>query len=411
MARGHIAEKGGRFYAVIDLGRDELSGRRRRRWSRGFTTWDEAEVERTRMLADRDRGERIDAARMTLGVFLAERWLPIIGDGLAPTTAAVYRVIVSAHIVPYIGHVRLDRLDASMLDALYVKLRREGGRQQQGLSAKSVRNVHGVLSSALKFAERKGLIPRSPAERAETPSGGRPETPEPWTAAELRTFLEHVEGDRLEALWWLVPFTGVRRSEALGLAWSDVELDRGGIAVTHTVTEGPGGPQRRRATKSRASRRRVSLGEGTVARLREHRLRQLEERLAWGEGYQDAGLVFCREDGSLLRPAWVSRRFEQLRAEAELRRIRFHDLRHAWASLAIEQGVPAKVIQERLGHASIAITMDVYGHLLEGLDRDAAATVEGAVLGSTSTQTSTQRASTGRDETPRRKRKALRDKG
>ncbi len=410
MSRGHVAEKGGRFYVVIDLGRDELTGKRRRHWSRGFTDRDEAERERTRLLRELDVGERINPAKMTVGTFLVERWLPIVEDGLAPTTAAVYYVIASAHIVPHIGHVRLDRLDASLIDALYAKLRREGGRHGQGLSPKTVRNVHGVLSSALKFAERKGLIPRNPAERAETPGGGRPETPEPWTAAELRRFLEHVEGDRLEALWWLVPFTGVRRSEALGLGWDDVDLDRGGIAITHTVTDGTGGPQRRRATKSRASRRRVALGEATVLRLREHRRRQLEERLAWGEGYTDTGLVFCREDGSLLRPAWVSRRFEELRVAAELRRVRFHDLRHAWASLAIERGVSPKVIQERLGHSSIAITLDVYGHLLEGLDRDAAASVEGAVLGSTSTQTSTQRAATGRDGTRPRKPKALRDK-
>jgi integrase len=179
------------------------------------------------------------------------------------------------------------------------------------------------------------------------------------------------------------------------------DLDGGSVAVTHTVVEGSGGPELRRETKTTSSRRRLSLDEATLARLREHRRRQLTERLAWEGAYVDLDLVFCREDGSVLRPAWVSRRFERLRVESGARRIRFHDLRHTWATLALTSGVPLRVVMERLGHSSITITANVYSHVVEGLDRQAADLVAAAVAAS-STQSSTQSVATDRDR-PRRR--------
>ncbi len=395
--RGHIARKGRKFYAVVDLGRDELSRRRRRRWSRGFETESEADAELVRLLHSLDQGDSIERTKLTVERYLLERWLPIAEGNLAVTTQKEYRVTVTAYVVPHIGHLRLNRVDATTIDRLYVKLRREGGRDGRPLSAKTVRNIHGVLSAAFGFAVKKGLLTRNPVALAETPDAGRPDTAPPWTAQELRSFINHVDGDRLEALWWMIPFTGMRRSEALGLAWDDVDLDRGTIAVTHTVVDADGGPVRRRDTKTRQSRRPISLDVDTLGKVREHRRRQLEERMFVGAGYNDIGLVFCRPDGSTLRPDWVSRRFARIRDEAGLRRITLRDLRHVWATLALESGIHPKVVQERLGHSSIAMTMDQYSHVIEGLDRQAAATVADLVL-RPSTQTSTQPPAIGRDQ-------------
>lgn len=379
--RGSIASKGGKFYAVVDLGRD-ANGKRRRKWSKGFTDEKDADRELTRLLHSLDEGEPVDTSKMPLRAFLETRWLPIIDSRLSPSTRATYRHIISGHIGDDpIARERLDKLDATKLDAFYQRLRQTGGKAKTGLAAKTVQNVHGLISSALGFAVDKGLLNRNPAERAERPKAGEPDTPAPWTAAEVRAFLDHVADDRLEALWWMLVTTGMRRSEMLGLGWSDVDLDRGSASITHTVIRGPEGIVRRRDTKTRTSRRHVALDGQTVAKLKDHRKRQLEDRLAWGEGYQDSGVVFTREDGSLLRPTMVSRRFDALRGEAGLPRIRLHDVRHTWATLALSNGVPMKVVQERLGHASISITMDRYSHVLEGLDRDAAETVTRAIFG------------------------------
>lgn len=379
--RGTITRKGGKFYAVVDLGRDE-TGRRRRKWSRGFTTEKEADKALVALLAAIDDGETVTTSRMPLRRFLEDRWLPIIEGRLSPSTRDVYRHIIAGHVGgdPIAGE-RLDKIDATKLDAFYMRLRTEGGRKGEGLAPKTVRNVHGLLSSAFSFAVDKGLINRNPCERAERPETGEPETPDPWSADQLRVFLDHVSGDRLEALWWMLATTGMRRSEVLGLSWSDVDLERGSLSITHTVVRGPEGVVRRRDTKTRTSRRHVSLDATTVAKLRDHRKRQLEERIAWGEGYQEHNLVFCREDGSLLNPTWTSRRFETLRKAAGCPRLRLHDLRHTWATLALINGVPMKVVSERLGHSSIQITMDRYSHLVEGLDRDAAETVARAIIG------------------------------
>lgn len=228
----------------------------------------------------------------------------------------------------------------------------------------------------------KGLLTKNPARLAKRPKADEdPDTPTPWSAAEVRTFLEHVSDDRLEALWWMLATTGMRRSEALGIGWSNVDIKAGSVAITHAVVKGPEGVVRQRRTKTKSSKRRIALDGQTVAKLREHRLRQLEERVAWGEGYTDMGVVFTREDGTLIRPVWVTRRFEVLRTEAGLPRIRLHDLRHTWATLALVAGVPMKIVQERLGHSSITITSDLYSHIVEGLDRDAAEKVTRSILG------------------------------
>jgi integrase len=395
--RGHIARKNGRFYAVVDLGRNELSGKRQRRWSGGFAIEAAADAELVRLLHALDQGDSIDPTKLTVERYLLDRWLPIVAGNLSPTTLREYRVSVLAYIVPHIGHLRLDRVDATTIDRLYLKLRREGGRGGRPLAAKTVRNVHGVLSAAFGFAVRKGLLNRNPVKLAETPETGRPDTAQPWSAEELRAFINHVAGDRLEALWWLIPFTGMRRSEAIGLGWDDVDEERTTVAVTHTVVDAEDGPIRRSDTKTKRSRRSISLDADTLRKLREHRRHQFEERMAVGDGYEDYGLVFCRQDGSMLRPDWVSRRFARLRDEAGLRRITLRDLRHVWATLALESGIHPKVVQERLGHSSIMMTLDQYSHVIEGLDQQAADTVAAVVL-RPSTQSSTQPPIIGRDE-------------
>lgn len=380
--RGSITTKGGKFYAVVDLGRGD-TGKRQRHWSKGFDSHAEADDALVELLSSLNKGDSIVTSKMPLGKFLEDRWMPIISPELSPSTRDNYKYVVSAHIGnDPIAKEPLDKIDPTKLDAFYVRLRQSGGRNKQGLAPKTVANVHALLSSAFTYSVDKGLLTKNPARSANRPKADEePDVPTPWTAAELRTFLDHVADDRLVAMWWTLATTGMRRSEVLGIAWSDVDFDRGAVAVTHAVVKGPEGVVRKRRTKTKTSKRRIALDSQTVDKLKDHRKRQLEERLAWGEGYTDLGVVFTREDGTLIRPAWVTRRFEALRVEAKLPRIRLHDVRHTWATLALAAGVPMKVVQERLGHASISITMDIYSHLLEGLDRDAAETVTRAILG------------------------------
>jgi len=201
-----------------------------------------------------------------------------------------------------------------------------------------------------------------------------------WTAEQLRAFLDYTVDHRLYSAFVVLATTGMRRGEALGLRWSDVELTTGRssivqtvIAVNHKVKIG--------SPKTARGRRTVALDPGTVAVLRRHRQQQLEERLIMGAGFTDHGLIFCRPDAGPLHPERFTRTFEIEAGRAGLPRIRLHDLRHTWATLALASGEHPKVVQERLGHANVSITLDIYSHVSEGLHGAAADRVAGIIFG------------------------------
>ena len=192
-----------------------------------------------------------------------------------------------------------------------------------------------------------------------------------WDAAELTRFISHVSDDRLGALWRLYAIVGLRRGEALALRWSEVDLEGGALRIERTLSE-IGGRLIWGAPKTSNGCRTIALDAETVTLLRSHRARQSAERLALGEGYRDAGLVFCREDGGPIWPGTVSAQFHALSTRAGLPTIRLHDLRHSAASLALAGGVDLKTVSSNLGHSGIAITADLYAHVLPATARAAA---------------------------------------
>src|SRR5262249_44070430 len=224
-------------------------------------------------------------------------------------------------------------------------------------------------------AERLGLGARNPARSAHGPSVSRKEQ-DTWSPEQLSRFLTTTAGDPLYGVFVLFATTGMRRGEVVGLRWVDVDLDRGVTSVVHTITTVHGRPIES-TTKTAKSRRRVSLDAASIAVLRAHRAAQRKDRLLVGAGWVDHGLVFCRYDGSPLHPDLITRRFRALVEQTGLPRIRLHDLRHTYATLALRAGVHPKVVSERLGHATVWITLDPYSHVAPSLDRQAAETVAG----------------------------------
>lgn len=238
-----------------------------------------------------------------------------------------------------------------------------------------MRCVHTIIKRALADAVRKGLLARNVAELADPPSTKATKAPtmRTWTADEIAVFLTHVRDDRLYAGWLLVASTGARRGEVLGVRWRDLDLDTGRMAIVQTVIDGPDGP--RISTPKGGRGRSIALDAATASALRAHRRAQAAERLAWGPAYEDHDLVIARENGTPVRPRSFSRAFERHLQAAGLPAIRLHDLRHSWATLALGAGVHPKIVSERLGHSSIAITLDTYSHVSAGMQEDAAATV------------------------------------
>ena len=200
-----------------------------------------------------------------------------------------------------------------------------------------------------------------------------------WTSQEVREFLDSVATDRLRPLWLLAATTGMRRGELCGLMWKDVNFEASNVAVRRARVPIAGKVAEGTPKSDRA--RVIAIAPATVSALRTHRKAQLEERLAWGEAWQDSGYVFTQADGSPVRPDAVTRAFEAHVIAAAVPRIRLHDLRHTHATLGLAAGIPAKVMSERLGHAKVGITLDLYSHVVPGMQEEAAAKLEALLFG------------------------------
>jgi len=357
-------------------------GAPRRQVSRsGFSTKKDAVAALAELSVDVVKGDRVDPSRLTVGQYMEDRWFPAIeATGLRPSTLTSYRDVWRLYLKSSLGSIPLQNLTADELSRLYGHLSKEGGKGGRPLSRRTVRYSHTVIHKALKDAERWRLIRRNVAALADPPSAKstKPSKPKAWSADQLRTFFGHVGDDRLSALWWFFATTGVRRGEAAGLRWENVDLEAGAVAIVETrvsvnyrvLDSDP---------KTERGRRRIALDPETVRVLREWRKVQLEERMAWGPAWSDTGHVFTREDGTPWHPDRISKMFTRLVSETGLPQIPVHSLRHTSASLALANGVPLKVVQERLGHSSIAITADVYSHVTEGMDREAASAIANAM--------------------------------
>jgi integrase len=335
-------------------------------------TRNEVSEKLTKAMADRDDGLVFDADNLKVGEYL-ERWLvDSVLDTVRPTTYERYEQIVRIHVRPAIGSVKLKNLTPVHVRGLY----RE--KLEAGLSARTVQYIHVTLHKALKQAVQDGLIPRNATEAVKAPQVRREEM-RPLSAEQVKVLLEVARGDRLEALYVLAIHTGLRQGELLGLKWEDVDLESGTLRVRRTLVTAKGGPVLT-APKTKGSRRSVKLTQGAVEALRSHLKHQLQEIDRAGSLWRENGLMFASESGEPLdRRYLTSCRYKALLKRAELPMIRFHDLRHTCATLLLSKNVNPKIVSEMLGHASIAITLDTYSHVLPNMRDQAAAAMEAAL--------------------------------
>jgi len=317
-----------------------------------------------------ERGELVDSSqgRQTVAAYL-DGWLEAAGTTTRPQTLAGYRQIVRDHITPGLGRYKLSALRPDAIQRLYA------AKLAGGLSPYTVRKIHIVLHRALEMAVRWRYVPRNPADDVDPPTVTKRDQrpPEPAELARLVEAAEAAE-DRLRALWALAIYTGCRQGELLALSWTDIDIDidRATLTVRRNLVRVKNQMPQFGSPKSETSRRTISLPVVAVAALRAHKARQAEERLAAAH-WATNDLVFCSAVGTPLIRRNVNRSFSAALKRAGLpSTIRFHDLRHAHATLMLRSGVPLKVASGRLGHGSIAITGDLYQHWVAEMDVDAA---------------------------------------
>jgi integrase len=349
-----------RYAAVVDLG--WINGKRRRRWVYGTT---EKEVlGKLRDLHRRqDGGEDLSRIPDSFGKWLDE-WVTLKErEGTRASTLRGYRQQIKTHIRPGLGAVRLDKLTPTLIRRFLT------GKLDEGLSATTVRHLHGLIRNALGDAEREELITRNVAKAVRPPSLPTTER-RALSLEEGRRLVEQIKGDRLEALWVTAVILGLRRGELLGLKWDDLDTDAKLLRVRRTL-------QRVDASldfvppKTVRSRRTVHVPAVVLDRLRTHRAAQAADRLAAGIHWVDTGVIFASSIGTPMEPRNLDRAWHAVRARAELDWLRLHDLRHACATFLLASGASPRTVMQILGHSQIGLTMNTYTHVLPELERDA----------------------------------------
>jgi len=379
MVTGHVEKRGKKGWNSIRLffGRDPATGKRIRkritieRPDGKPVTKREAQAKLREILAEIDHGTYVEPTDLTVAEYL-ERWFEAIRPRLAYKTVRAYRTAIERHINPRIGALRLDALRPLHVQEMYQDLLENGREKGPGtrLSPKTVQLTHTVLRSALKQAVKWELVRRNVTDAVDPPKARRKEI-RALSAEELSRLLSVARGHNDYTIIALLARTGLRIGELFALRWSDVDLDKRTLLVKRKLVK-EGRFEEISEPKTRSGQRQVPLPDSAVAVLREHRRRQMEDRLRQGPDYQNLGLVVCRPDGRPLEPTAFRRRFRRIASEAGLAGFRPHDLRHTYATLLLSAGVPLRVVQELLGHARPTTTLENYSHVLPG-HREAAA--------------------------------------
>ena len=312
------------WYVVVDLGRD-ANAKRRQKWHGGYRTRKEAEVARTKIVGDLHAGTYTEPTKLTLREWVEDKWLPTVRTQVKPSTFDSYQRNIHLHVLPTLGGRSLVDIGPGQLNTLYVDLLEHGRRNGPGgLSPKTVHYIHTVVHKALADAVDAGLIAANTVARAKPP---RPRSAAPkellfWTPEQLRSFLDLVAGQRLEAAWNVTAMTGMRRGEVLGLRWADLDLTNSRIHVRQALVSVA--YKLIVSTPKNNLARVIDLDSATVNQIRFHRQRQLSELEAWGDDYRDGDLAFCKENGESIHPQTLSQAFERLVDKSDLPRIRLH---------------------------------------------------------------------------------------
>jgi integrase len=385
MMRGSLQKKGDKWYAVVYDGVNPATGKYRRRWVQAGTRRGDAEKLLAELVKRAHAGETVVAEKLTLGDYLLERWLPVQESRLRRSTYDAYRRNIELHVIPALGRRKLDQLTPDDIDLFYAALLKNGSKkrsssragtgksQPKGLSPKSVHNIHVMLNKALSDAARKGTVVRNVVALADAPSLQARKRAEvkAWEIDQLVGFLDAIASHRMGPAFYLAAHTGMRRGEVLGVRWRDIDLDARRVSVCQALVS-VAYQVSISDVKTGTSRRAIDLDPDVVEVLRNWLAVRTEECDGAAPGADD--LVFVKADGESMHPDIFSQLFDRTVAKLAVPSISLHDLRHTHATLLLKSGVHVKVVSERLGHANIAFTMNVYQHVLPGMQAAAADT-------------------------------------
>ncbi len=369
--RGHIEKRSKNSYSIaISLGKDSTTGKYKQQWVSVKGTKKDAEKRLSELLNQIDNGTFLKPGKITLSEYLNKWLLDYAKPNLSPRGYERYESITRVHLIPTLGSITLTQLRPDHLQSLYT------AKLNSGLSALTVRYLHTVLHKALQTAVKHGLVGRNIADAVDIPRAQRNDM-QTWDEYDVNRFLEAAKSSPYYELFYLALFTGMRRGELLALRWQDIDFLFAQISVNRTLHRLQGGKYGDGSyvftqPKTERSRRTIALSPSVILMIKNYKENRTALLDKLGRSLKDEDLIFSDPQGQPLRPNTITRAWTMLSTRAGVKVIRLHDARHTHASLLLKQGVHPKIVQERLGHASIQITLDTYSHVAPGLQEAAA---------------------------------------
>lgn len=363
--RGHLVKRARDTWSIkYSLGKDVQTGKYRYQWETVKGSKKDAEQRLAEVLHQLDTGAYVTSGKTPAAEYFT-RWLQeYVYPNLSPQTAEGYSHILQRHLIPTIGNIYLSKLKPEHLQRYY------SDKLTSGLSAQTVRHHHTVLHRALQCAVEWELIARNVADAVSPPRTIRPDI-QTWNESEVSRFLEAAKTTAYYEIFYLALFTGMRRSEILALRWQDIDFIYGQVSVNHSLHVLKNATVIFSQPKTAAGRRTIALPPSALLILTEYRHQKDAESLLFDKPMLDSDLIFSTL-GKPLLPNTVTHAWIKLVKRTGLKAIRLHDARHTHASILLKQGVHPKIVQERLGHSSIQITLDTYSHVAPGLQMAAA---------------------------------------
>jgi integrase len=377
--KGHVRERGkGNWYAVLSM-KDPQTGKRKVKFRSlpGCKRKRDAQTELAKLITQLQAGSFVDGGKITVAEFL-DRWLGHVKINVSPRTFERYEELVKKNIAPALGAVPLSKLKAIQISEAYAKALTSGHHRGGGLSARTVHHMHRVLSQALKQAVKWDLLMRSPCDQLEKKDRPKVEKKAVPTinAAETVNAMDAARERRLFIPILLGSMGRMRRGEIVALRRKSVDLDRGQIAIVAAIEQTRAGCREKEVKGSKC--RTIAMPAMLVDELRRHFITQAEEMLRLGMRPDGDTLVVMSADGKPIQPRSLTKNVSDF-MKGLGSKVRLHGLRHSHASHLLAENVHPKIVQERLGHSSIAITMDIYSHLMPNMQADAAGKIDAAL--------------------------------
>lgn len=368
-----IKEKKKGFYFRIDVGKDPVTGKRKQASFGPFRTKTEAKKELLKIKNQVDNGSYFKESTEDFSMFM-ERWFNTSYKRTVEITTAKSReYVIRNHIMKYFQHKKINEITTFDIDSFYVD------KLDSGYSGAYIRQMHNLLNQAFDQAVKWSLVKVNPVKNAKPPKV-KSEEKITWTVDEVNRFLNLIKDSSMEIPYLLAIFTGMRRGEVLGLKWDDVDFENKKIRIKRSLCFVSGKGLIFKEPKTKKSKRQISISQHVVNVLKKHKQKQEFQKEKLGVQYQDNNLIVCTDDGKPLDPRNLLRQFYRLIEEANVPRISFHDLRHTHATILMQQGENPKVVSERLGHSRVGITLDLYSHVSDDLQEQAAEKFENALL-------------------------------